>query len=54
MAVSLRNGKNRLFLRKFPIKGMSFRGKIFGDIVYDGITVDMTLRRAFGMVRRLL
>lgn len=39
--------KNRLFLRKFPIKGMSFRGKIFGDIVYDGITVDMTLRRVF-------
>ncbi|WP_208422817.1 bifunctional metallophosphatase/5'-nucleotidase [Latilactobacillus fragifolii] len=39
--------KNRLFLRKFPIKGMSFRGKIFGDIVYDGIAVDMKLRRVF-------
>ncbi|KRM24436.1 bifunctional metallophosphatase/5'-nucleotidase [Latilactobacillus graminis] len=39
--------KNRLFLRKFPIKGMSFRGKIFGDIVYDGIAVDRKLRRVF-------
>lgn len=39
--------KNRLFLRKFPIKGMSFRGKIFGDIVYDGIAVDLNLRRVF-------
>ncbi|SPC37078.1 bifunctional metallophosphatase/5'-nucleotidase [Latilactobacillus fuchuensis] len=39
--------KNRLFLRKFPIKGMSFRGKIFGDVVYDGIAVDLNLRRVF-------
>lgn len=32
--------KNRTFLRNFPIKGMSFRGKIFGEIVYLGIEVD--------------
>ena len=29
--------KNRAFLRKFPLKGMGFRGKIFGEIHYDGI-----------------
>lgn len=29
--------KNRAFLRKFPLKGMGFRGKIFGEIEYDGI-----------------
>jgi len=29
--------KNRAFLRKFPLKGMGFRGKIFGEIAYDGI-----------------
>lgn len=29
--------KIRGFLRKFPIVGMGFRGKIFGEIVYSGI-----------------
>ncbi len=32
--------KNRLFLRGFPVVGMGFRGKIFGEIVYSGITYD--------------
>lgn len=32
--------KNRLFLRNFPILGMGFRGKIFGEIIYDGLTYD--------------
>ncbi|MHC5216083.1 bifunctional metallophosphatase/5'-nucleotidase [Enterococcus sp. LJL128] len=32
--------KNRHFLRKFPIVGMGFRGKIFGDISYTGISYD--------------
>ena len=36
--------KNRQFLRKFPIVGMGFRGKIFGEIVYDGLTYDATNR----------
>lgn len=31
--------KNRCFLRRYPLKGMGFRGKIFGEIIYDGITV---------------
>ncbi len=31
--------KNRAFLRNFPMKGMGFRGKIFGQIVYSGISV---------------
>lgn len=30
--------KNRNFLRIFPMRGMGFRGKIFGEIVYDGVT----------------
>ncbi|MGQ2376659.1 bifunctional metallophosphatase/5'-nucleotidase [Companilactobacillus zhachilii] len=32
--------KNRLFLRNHMQKGMGFRGKIFGELVYRGITID--------------
>lgn len=32
--------KNRHYLRNFPIKGMGFRGKVFGEICYDGIMYD--------------
>ena len=32
--------KNRLFLRNFPIKGIGFRGKVFGEICYNGVTYD--------------
>lgn len=32
--------KNRNFLRNFPMIGMGFRGKIFGQIVYDGLEFD--------------
>ncbi|MER2132742.1 MAG: 5'-nucleotidase C-terminal domain-containing protein [Carnobacterium inhibens] len=32
--------KNRLFLRNFPIKGIGFRGKIFGEICYNGLAYD--------------
>ena len=32
--------KNRAFLRNFPMKGMGFRGKIFGQIVYSSISYD--------------
>lgn len=32
--------KNRGFLRRFPIVGMGFRGKIFGEIVYAGFSYD--------------
>ena len=32
--------KNRLFLRNFPIKGIGFRGKIFGEICYNGVAYD--------------
>lgn len=30
--------KNRHYLRKFPIRGMGFRGKYFGEIVYNGLS----------------
>lgn len=32
--------KNRHYLDKFPLQGMSFRGKIFGQVYYKGIKVD--------------
>jgi len=32
--------KNRLFLRNHMQKGMGFRGKIFGELVYRGIEID--------------
>ncbi|WP_201781804.1 bifunctional metallophosphatase/5'-nucleotidase [Companilactobacillus tucceti] len=32
--------KNRAFLRNHPQKGMGFRGKTFGEIVYRGISID--------------
>ncbi|ALS37803.1 2',3'-cyclic-nucleotide 2'-phosphodiesterase (5'-nucleotidase family) [Enterococcus rotai] len=33
--------KNRNYLRKFPITGMGFRGKVFGELYYDGITYEV-------------
>ena len=32
--------KNRLYLRNHMQKGQGFRGKIFGELVYRGITID--------------
>ncbi|MBU3827859.1 MAG: bifunctional metallophosphatase/5'-nucleotidase [Candidatus Lactobacillus pullistercoris] len=32
--------KNRHYLEHFPLQGMSFRGKIFGEMYYKGIKVD--------------
>lgn len=29
--------KNRSYLRNFPVKGMGFRGELFGEIVYSGM-----------------
>lgn len=37
--------KNRAFLRRYPIVGMGFRGKIFGEVVYRGIQYDATNRQ---------
>lgn len=39
--------KNRHFLRKFSIVGMGFRGKIFGELVYDGISYDKKTRTVY-------
>ncbi|MGX4686531.1 bifunctional metallophosphatase/5'-nucleotidase [Vagococcus sp. JNUCC 83] len=39
--------KNRDFLRKFPIVGMKFRGKYFGEVWYDGFTYDETLNQGY-------
>lgn len=36
--------KNRHYLDHFPLQGMSFRGKIFGQMYYKGIKVDMRRR----------
>ncbi|MGX7264078.1 bifunctional metallophosphatase/5'-nucleotidase [Enterococcus crotali] len=37
--------KNRHYLRKFPITGMGFRGKVFGELYYDGLTYDKQKRQ---------
>ena len=34
--------KNRIFLRRYILSGMGFRGKYFGDVVYNGISVNMS------------
>ncbi|MCT2909190.1 bifunctional metallophosphatase/5'-nucleotidase [Schleiferilactobacillus harbinensis] len=39
--------KNRGFLRRFPLKGMSFRGKIFGTIGYRGLSFDAASRTVY-------
>lgn len=39
--------KNQPFLRNFPIKGMGFRGQIFGELVYDGFAVDPIKRQVW-------
>ncbi|NVY97186.1 bifunctional metallophosphatase/5'-nucleotidase [Lactobacillus sp. DCY120] len=39
--------KNRGFLSNFIQKGMGFRGKFFGDLVWDGLEVDPRTRQVF-------
>lgn len=39
--------KNRNYLRNFHVRGMSFRGKIFGEIKYRGISVDQASRTVY-------
>ncbi|OJG99753.1 Ser/Thr protein phosphatase [Enterococcus termitis] len=39
--------KNRHYLRKFPITGMGFRGKVFGELYYDGFSYDKQTQQAF-------
>lgn len=39
--------KNRHYLKKFPLQGMSFRGKIFGEVIYKGIKVDPESRTVY-------
>ncbi len=39
--------KNRHFLENYPLVGMSFRGKIFGQVYYRGIKYDPMTRNVF-------
>ncbi|MGC2991107.1 bifunctional metallophosphatase/5'-nucleotidase, partial [Enterococcus faecalis] len=39
--------KSRQFLRKFPFRGMGFRGKIFGELCYDGIRFERNCQTVF-------
>lgn len=39
--------KNRHYLKHFPLEGMSFRGKEFGEVYYKGIVVDKVDRRVY-------
>lgn len=37
--------KNRHFLINFPVVGMGFRGKVFGHLVYEGLSYDSVNRQ---------
>jgi len=39
--------KNRSYLRKFHIAGMGFRGKIFGELCYSGISFDPVTKTVY-------
>lgn len=39
--------KNRNYLLRFPIKGMSFRGQVFGDIITSGMSLDPVTNIAY-------
>lgn len=39
--------KNRHYLRKFSIMGMGFRGKIFGELCYSGISYDKETKTVY-------
>lgn len=39
--------KNRHYLRKFPISGMGFRGKVFGELYFDGLSYDKQEQHVF-------
>ncbi|MGY3777156.1 bifunctional metallophosphatase/5'-nucleotidase [Isobaculum melis] len=39
--------KNRHYLRQFPVKGMGFRGKVFGEICYDGISYEAATKTVY-------
>ena len=39
--------KNRHYLKEFPLQGMSFRGKVFGEIYYKGIKVDQNSKKVY-------
>lgn len=39
--------KNRHFLRKFPIVGMGFRGKVFGELRYNGLSYDKKNQKVY-------
>lgn len=45
--------KNRGFLRRFPIVGMGFRGKIFGEIVYSGFSYDQVNNQVIWQGKRI-
>lgn len=39
--------KNRHFLRKFPIVGMGFRGKVFGELRYSGLKYEKRTQQVY-------
>lgn len=39
--------KNRAFLRFFPMLGMGFRGKLFGEIFYEGIEYEEATKKVY-------
>lgn len=39
--------KNRHYLKEFPLQGMSFRGKVFGEMFYKGIEVNQENKQVY-------
>lgn len=39
--------KNRLYLEKFPMVGMGFRGKIFGHLMYSGLSYHAETKQTY-------
>lgn len=46
--------KNRLYLKHYPIKGMGFRGRIFGEIYYYGLTYDEQKQTVYYQGQKLI
>ncbi|PIO83167.1 multifunctional 2',3'-cyclic-nucleotide 2'-phosphodiesterase/5'-nucleotidase/3'-nucleotidase [Loigolactobacillus backii] len=45
--------KNRQFLQHYQLHGLGFRGKVFGDMVYKGITVNSLSRTVYWLGKPL-
>lgn len=45
--------KNQPYLKNFPITGMGFRGKVFGELCYSGISYDTQTKQGFWQNKKI-